>query len=57
MAALLNSVHGDRLWLALTGPSPHAWRKRLDRQIEIGRLHEQQRDTARRIKVLEQGET
>jgi hypothetical protein len=57
MASLLNSVHGDRLWLALTNASPHAWRKRLDRQLEIGRLLEQQRDTARRIKALEQGES
>jgi hypothetical protein len=57
LAALLNSDIGDRLWLALTRSSPHPWRKRLSRQIEISELRDQQRDTARRLEALERGET
>lgn len=56
LAALLNSDIGDRLLLALTKGSLHAWRKRLNRQIEISQLRDQQRETARRLEALERGD-
>lgn len=56
LARLLNSDHGDRLWLALTKGSAHAWRKNLNKQIEISQLRDQQRETARRLEALERGD-
>lgn len=56
LAALLNSDIGDRLWLALTRSSPHPWRRKLNRQIEISRLRDQQRETQARLEALERGE-
>lgn len=56
LAALINSRVGDRLVLALTRSSPHAWRKRLNRQIEISQLRDQQRETQLRLEALERGD-
>lgn len=56
LAALLNSRFGDRLWQALTRGSTEPWRKKLNRQIEISQLREQQRETILRLEALERGE-
>jgi hypothetical protein len=56
LSALLNSRIGDRLVLALTRSCPHPWRKKLNRQIEISQLRDQQRDTQLRLEALERGE-
>jgi hypothetical protein len=57
LAALINSRLGDRVLLALTGACPHQWRRKLNRQIEISRLRDQQRETQLRLEALERGET
>lgn len=53
LAALLNSRIGDRLLLALTKSCAEPWRKKLNRQIEISQLRDQQRETAARLAALE----
>ena len=57
LAALLNGRFGDRLWQALTKSSAEPWRKKLNRQIEISRVIDQQRELQAQLEVLQKGET
>lgn len=53
LAAIQNSRVGDIVFLALTKGSAEPWRKKLNRQIEISQLRDQQRETAARLAALE----
>lgn len=56
LAALLNSRVGDIVWRAVTRSCAEPWRKKLNRQMEISQLIEQQRETAARLQALQNGE-
>ncbi|MCD9819762.1 hypothetical protein [Bradyrhizobium japonicum] len=53
--ALLNSRIGDVVWKALTRSCAEPWRKKLNRQMEISQLLDQQRETAARLAALQNG--
>lgn len=55
LAALLNSRVGDVVWKHLTKACAEPWRKKLNRQMELSQLIDQQRDTAARIAALQNG--
>lgn len=56
LTALLNSPFGDRLFLALTRGSTEPWRKKLNRQIEISRVLDKQRELQAELDALQRGE-
>ncbi|WLB15016.1 hypothetical protein [Bradyrhizobium japonicum] len=55
LSALLNSRIGDVVWKALTRSCAEPWRKKLNRQMEISQLLDQQRETAARLAALQNG--
>lgn len=56
LAALINSRIGDVVLLALSRSCGHPWRQKLNRQIEISQLLDQQRETAARLAALQRGD-
>jgi len=56
LAALQNSDVGSIVFLALTKGCTHPWRQKLNCQIEISQLLDQQRETAARLAALQRGD-